>query len=440
MPAVGPLYNSTDFEALANGYATFLFALGGVGITILTLVLALKHGNDGATLWANLIASLLVFTLSCFVGGHLMTETAALQEFSNSIPEAEIIQRFFVISEANVFTAASLFLFTLIVLPLTYETEITKPIRGLLGLIWFGFTVNIYFWLDKTIVFLNTDVDRLRGTTALVTAVLLIGGLLLSRRSKFTVLAFACPVLSVLITELWFGNTMTEIARYTAKDVWIMAICAWLSTGPIFGTGYGLLFSLRASTRTDSTTPLNATLLEGGPRTAMSIEDQHTDLQSLRAGVGDSFNIYQATIAMIAIFLGFVFTGLLTILLSPEQKLTLGRLVVLGVLASAMIAFALALLLFHATAHRVCRYWGIPYPISVFNKWGSIVLSGGLLLMFLSVAVLFWERGLLWGAYPTAVAGFGVVALAWAFRRMHAGWPHLIDVDEDPPFSKRASK
>lgn len=164
----------------------------------------------------------------------------------------------------------------------------------------------------------------------------------------------------------------------------------------------------------------------------MTAHPGQADTERLRGSVGGSFNIYQATIAMVAIFIGFVFSGLLELLLATDP-LTPARRLVLWFLTLSMVALSFALVLFHATAHRVCRYWGIFYPVSIFNRIGALAFSAGLLFMFLCVAVLFYQRDAVALGTLTAVSGGGIVLFGMYFRRMHAGGPHMVNVDEPSP-------
>jgi hypothetical protein len=60
------------------------------------------------------------------------------------------------------------------------------------------------------------------------------------------------------------------------------------------------------------------------------------DQSELRKGVAESFNIYQATIAMMAIFTGFVFAGLLQMLTGADAFDT-SRRVVVRLLTASMV-------------------------------------------------------------------------------------------------------
>ena len=77
---------AVDYLKLSEQYATFLVAVGGVSITVLALVLS--WGSDPVEPPAEigsrsfLVAALIVATIACFIGAHMMAETAAF--ISNS--------------------------------------------------------------------------------------------------------------------------------------------------------------------------------------------------------------------------------------------------------------------------------------------------------------------------------------------------------------------
>jgi hypothetical protein len=61
--------------------------LGGVSITVLTLVLALEREPSDPEDHSLLVASLVLATISCFVGTHLMAETAAFTHIPPAPPD-----------------------------------------------------------------------------------------------------------------------------------------------------------------------------------------------------------------------------------------------------------------------------------------------------------------------------------------------------------------
>jgi hypothetical protein len=148
-----------DYAHLSGQYASFLSALGGISITVLTIVLAIKS-TGRSKLFSALVSALVVATLACFVGAHLMSQTAALtrekepaaqsanaQTLPNNQPDNRqqaananqgdikeppprnqpppneqkpLVARHFVYSSANVYFALMLISFAMMLLPKAY--------------------------------------------------------------------------------------------------------------------------------------------------------------------------------------------------------------------------------------------------------------------------------------------------------------------------------
>jgi hypothetical protein len=155
------------------------------------------------------------------------------------------------------------------------------------------------------------------------------------------------------------------------------------------------------------------------------------DQSELRRGVAESFNIYQATIAMMAIFTGFVFSGLLQ-MLTGTAAFDASRRIVVWLLAGSMVLLTFAMMCFHATAHAVLRYWRIFYPQSIFNLVGALLFSCGLLAMYCSIAVLLWINAFKFLGILVVLAGAGLIAFGAIFRSMHKGGGHLVQIDQPP--------
>ncbi|MDQ1611960.1 MAG: hypothetical protein QOG00_1891, partial [Pyrinomonadaceae bacterium] len=74
-----PRHNlAPDYQKLSELYGTFLGALGGVSITVLSIVMAFNTDRIKAVFFQYLIAALGAADFSCFTGGHLRSETAAV--------------------------------------------------------------------------------------------------------------------------------------------------------------------------------------------------------------------------------------------------------------------------------------------------------------------------------------------------------------------------
>lgn len=147
----------------------------------------------------------------------------------------------------------------------------------------------------------------------------------------------------------------------------------------------------------------------------------------LEKHVSESFNLFQATIAIIAIFNGFVFSALFQLLINND-KLTDKKLIV-WLLALAMLFFTFALVLFHASAHRVIKYWGIFSPRSIFSKLGSIMVDIGIFSMLSCIAMLLFYRRLNFIAWFVEFGAIALFLFGLSFRRMHHKRPYLINVD-----------
>jgi hypothetical protein len=129
-----------DYLKLSEQYAGFLVAVGGVSITVLTLVLSLDYGSKrplkGHDLRSFLIAALTAGAVACFVGAHMMAETAAFISQSKEeaarppieqskeaaerllIDQTEVgAERLFLFASVNIFIAIILVLFALMLLP-----------------------------------------------------------------------------------------------------------------------------------------------------------------------------------------------------------------------------------------------------------------------------------------------------------------------------------
>lgn len=122
-----------DFAKLSEQYAGFLVAAGGVSITVLTLVLTLVSSEQDAVnphqmileqarplvyLRTFVAEALMVATACCFIGAHMMAETAAYFTYSkeNSL-DRPLGERLFLLASTNIFNAVGLLLFALILLP-----------------------------------------------------------------------------------------------------------------------------------------------------------------------------------------------------------------------------------------------------------------------------------------------------------------------------------
>jgi hypothetical protein len=117
-------YLAVDYLKLSEQYGNFLIAIGGVSITILTVILTFSSEKKNIFL----VAALIVSTISCFTGAHMMAETAAFVSKYKDISSGE---RLFLLASTNIFIAVVLVIFALMLLPIISDkVDVTsiKPI------------------------------------------------------------------------------------------------------------------------------------------------------------------------------------------------------------------------------------------------------------------------------------------------------------------------
>jgi hypothetical protein len=160
-----------DFRKLAGQYASFFTALGGVCITVLTLILALERVPNRADLHSVLIASLVVATVVSFIGAHLMAETAAsirqpVPSVGNPLPlptpQNPVYQketppwvggRLFLLASINIYLGAILTTFSLMLLPAAYDKLNARELTLITLSVFMVVSVSAYYWMDRYFAF-----------------------------------------------------------------------------------------------------------------------------------------------------------------------------------------------------------------------------------------------------------------------------------------------
>lgn len=159
------------------------------------------------------------------------------------------------------------------------------------------------------------------------------------------------------------------------------------------------------------------------------MSERDEEHEQLRGSLDKAFNIYQATLAMVAIFDGFVFAALLQLLTSTEPIYG-SRLFAVYILTAAMLFLTTAAFCFHATAHRVIRYWNIFYPRSIFNFVGILFFLSGVSLMLGSIGSLLIARNVILAGVVVFLWAIGIFIFGWNFRRLHERTAsYIIQVD-----------
>jgi hypothetical protein len=207
----------TDYQQLSELYAGFLVAVGSVSITVLTLILILpssqktenskeepgdkktkkktanskekpddkkikrvgrrrmrrmKHMRTSRTF---VVTALLVATVSCFIGAHMMAETSAFIIYSNerlkeprekafletgrkpldADPEQVFKkgERLFLLASSNIFIAAILVLFALMLIPSASARRSILRVREISFKIFLFVTLSIMYWMVRVVLY-----------------------------------------------------------------------------------------------------------------------------------------------------------------------------------------------------------------------------------------------------------------------------------------------
>jgi hypothetical protein len=142
---------TVDYLKLSEQYASFLVAVGGVSITVLTLVLSL--GSDicpptKVNTRSFLVAALVVATVACFIGAHMMAETAAFIQFhQNAIPRVLSGDRLFLLASTNIFIAIILVLFALMLLPISSRRVHVASMAPFSGSVFLVIVIAAIYWM-----------------------------------------------------------------------------------------------------------------------------------------------------------------------------------------------------------------------------------------------------------------------------------------------------
>lgn len=148
----------------------------------------------------------------------------------------------------------------------------------------------------------------------------------------------------------------------------------------------------------------------------------------LRQSVGESYNIYQATVAMCSIFLGFVFSGLIQ-MLGGEDDLTDEMRWVVRVLVVALLLLLGSLIGFHMTANQTVRYWKIFFPRSRARNVASVMFQLGMIAMLMVVALLLLSKGERVAGWLVAATAACLFPLTFRVGGLHARAPYVRRVD-----------
>jgi len=226
-----------DYLRLSELYASFLAALGGVSITVLTLVLTLYPkpavGNS-SRFW---VAALFVATISCFTGAHLMAETVAFISGSKS---SLVGARLSLLASVNIYVAAMLLIFAVVLLTANYVKWISIlvfPFVLLITLCWMYVTATTRFEPVPSH-------PRIAARLAICFGVAV--GIAMykwaasrSCEDCFLFASFVLPVFSAAFSFFYFVWIFNSQDR--ELNVWLYSFAIALPCISLFGTGMGLV-------------------------------------------------------------------------------------------------------------------------------------------------------------------------------------------------------
>lgn len=226
-----------DYQKLSELYASFLAALGGVSITVLTLVLTLYPRPVAGNLSRFWVAALFVATVSCFTGAHLMAETVAFISKSNKLTGV----RLSLLASINIYVAAMLLIFTVVLL----TAEHVKWISLFVFLLVLFITLS---WMRRTAISRFNPKDPQDKNAALLAIITgLIVGIVMfwaaSRLSEelFLIASFVLPLVSTGFSFCYFVFVLKSNKEDRKLNVWLYSFAIALPCVSLFGAGLGLV-------------------------------------------------------------------------------------------------------------------------------------------------------------------------------------------------------
>lgn len=245
--------NKVDYQKLSEQYAGFLVAVGGVSITVLTLVLSL--GPEVAATEVNLrsflVAALLVATVTCFVGAHMMAETAAFIECDKAHhPNSPSGQRLFVLASLNIFIASILVLFALMLLPTSSGRVHAASLAPISVGVFLLVTVGVVCWMILAAYHRMSDrrmskTGRCWAIWAPLSGVSALGCILYFlpvSKECLLLMAFAPSALSTVFSFGWFAwvfkkNDRARLNEARIGDIWFFSFAVTCSYVPLVVAG-----------------------------------------------------------------------------------------------------------------------------------------------------------------------------------------------------------
>jgi hypothetical protein len=224
-----------DYGKLAELYGGFLVAIGGVSITVLTLVMSIWNlkidsaiKGDGVSQnkqqveveravninRSALIKALIVATFCSFVGAHLMAETAA---FVVGHPKG-FGARQFLLASMNIFIGVTLLMFALMLLATEYKKENQRlpGIRRLSVWVFVAVVFCVLWWMFVSIFWRMPPPHRVWTFLPALLVVLAMGVVYAFSWKKPAVMeallrhTFGLVISFILLSLIWFSCSLYE--------------------------------------------------------------------------------------------------------------------------------------------------------------------------------------------------------------------------------------
>lgn len=264
---------TVDYLKLSEQYASFLVAVGGVSITVLTLVLSLGPDLPTPTEVNSrsfLVAALVVATVTCFIGASMMAETAAFisnakDNAKNTAKEIVPGARLFLLASTNIFIAIILVLFALMLLPSSSRRVHAVSLAPIsVGVFWIIILAALYWMIiaakhrmpmpqsvfatrARMPYFLKECFVRssVCATSSSIIIALVLGVILYCQQISNEYLlwiVFAPSALSMVISLVWFvwifkeGDTI-RLDKARIQDIWFFSLAITLSYAPLVVAG-----------------------------------------------------------------------------------------------------------------------------------------------------------------------------------------------------------
>lgn len=243
---------NVDYQKLSEQYASFLVAIGGVSITVLTLVLSLNQDSKAPELTeagprSFLVAALVVAVVSCFIGAHMMAETAA---FINKSKNKDNADRLFLVASSNIFISIVLVLFALMLLPLVFSKVHLASIKPICIGLFFLIVAGAIYWA----VLAGTYRMRVKGSKRAIIIAAFCGSIsfvaLLAiplSNNWLLWLAFAPSALVTAVSLAWFAwifkdGTVDSLREARIKEIRFFSISIIVSYASLLAAGFKTMF------------------------------------------------------------------------------------------------------------------------------------------------------------------------------------------------------